>query len=152
MAALILGIIIILVSIFLIVNTWIAHNRYTSVRDRVIIYEAVVTEFAIEPVNPLSYLGRRYRQRRCDITLYIPETDEDVYISTYNSTARNFKVGKHTKIHYFPDSIFNPSYFTRQKVLPFEIYARTIISAVGLTIAYLMITLIGTIMILGALD
>jgi hypothetical protein len=128
------------------------HNRYAKIRKQVIIYEAVVTDFAIEPVSPFSFLVRRYQQRRCDITLYIPETDEDLEVSTILTAARNLKNGKRIKVHYFPDEIYDPRYFTRQKVLPFEIYARTVFSAAGLTIVFLMLTLIGVIMILSGLE
>jgi hypothetical protein len=132
-------------SIFLLFVLLNYRNRYIQVRDRVIVYDAVVIDFSVEDILPLGFFTVN-RQKRCDITLYIPETGEELQISSILLGARKLKVGKHTKIHYFPDEIYDPTIFIRQKLLPFEIIGRTPLSLIIWILLILALTAGGVIL------
>jgi hypothetical protein len=138
----------IVTSIVLLITMWRYHLRYMDIRDRVIIYDAVVTDFSYEDIVPRRFL-RPSSMRRCDITVFVAETGEELKISSILHAARSYKAGKKTKIHYFPDDVYDPKIFLRQKLLPFEIFARTPFSIVLWTLFALSLAAIGVLMLTG---
>jgi hypothetical protein len=121
---------------------WWFHFRYRRVRDRVIIYDAEVIGFSSEIVYPNGNLTV-FSKRRCDITLFIPATGETLEISSVAPAAKRLKRKKHTKIYYFPDEIYDPTVFARQKLLAFEILVRSTFSAVMFTLFGLLAVFAG---------
>jgi hypothetical protein len=144
------GIISVPVGIGLLIIMWRYHLRYLNVRDRIVIYDAVVTDFSFEEILPLGFFSLN-RMRRCDITVFVAETGEELQISSLLMGARKCKTGKKTKIYYFPDDVYDPTIFIRQKLLPFEIFARTPFSIILWSIFALSLAAIGVLMLTGNL-
>jgi hypothetical protein len=143
-----LGILLIPLGIGLLIYMWRYHLRYIDVRDRIVVYDAVVTDFSSEEILPLGFFSLN-RMRRCDITVFIPDTEEELQISSMLLSARRYKTGKKTKIYYFPDEIYDPKLFLRQKLLPFEIFARTPFSILLWSLFALSLAAIGVWLLMG---